>query len=985
MSEMQQWTASAAQHARVQRFEAWLLAYVQAAKDAGRSLDDDERAIRNEGEESPFCEALQKAFGDEAEQHLADFFMFPVLHESIPNMRARADSVWSFARDVSDLLTEAVTKWGREYTAHLALQRLRHQLSHPADPTECTAPRWMDAAREQIHAQIEAQYRDYRLEDLNQALTRSVHPFLEPAPGTLGRLLCALPSSRTQLDALLDLMEHSCDTWVDEQFQPPPQVEDGKCESRMRTSAFFGLADYADDLAQARARFGPLDSAWVQRLFDAEWPRGAQVVGACVRQDEDVLKGFQPEALDWVYAHCTKPLEEAISALGQLADHWSVDYDHHTERSLSGVRFVVAGARLLAQMPSPPPLLGLVQDYADRPAARALKLVCNVRPLTAAESAELLAELRQFTPEVLLQLLRHCRAQADEVLEALGWGSAAPLYRFMRECEQANANAYFDVALLKEHLQRAGKSGELLLAWHKKYKHLKVTVNRIHAVQGVEDKKLAGMLGKLSQEHIRVWGMVPIRDDADLRERFQFFKGAGKQASKMYGSERTANVRDAAAAALVQLAHNAGFGDVTEMEWSLDASAYTAQDWSWQHDEYAVELSLERFQPQLKVVKAGKALKSLPPALKKDPGLAPLLVQLDLLKDQSKRYRTALENLMVSGRALAPEQLKELANLPMARHLLTALYLQTPGGELGLLDDSLTQLRLLDAEGRLADVPQPVEQPLTIAHVHSLLASGRLIACQRHTVESAQVQPFKQAFRECYVLTPAEREAHDLSRRFEGRRVKTSVLGAILSARGWRVDGSEGDCTAHKRLAPDLTVEVALPDVHHFLTEEEATVLGEIWLIRQGNRVPLEEAPAIGFSEAMRDLDLVITAGAADSDEHSAEVQQARVALVGALLPSLGLKNVRLEGHHAIVQGKRASYRLHLGTAVIHVIPAGYLCIVPADKASQKSVALPFVDDDQRTSEVLSKLLLLSADDKIKDPSILAQIEGRQAEAQAQD
>ena len=35
----------------------------------------------------------------------------------------------------------------------------------------------------------------------------------------------------------------------------------------------------------------------------------------------------------------------------------------------------------------------------------------------------------------------------------------------------------------------------------------------------------------------------------------------------------------------------------------------------------------------------------------------------------------------------------------MARHLLKALYLQTPGGELGLLDDSLTQLRLLDAEG----------------------------------------------------------------------------------------------------------------------------------------------------------------------------------------------------------------------------------------------------------------------------------------------
>lgn len=983
MSESEQWKASATQHARVQRFEAWLLGYVQAAKDAGRSLDDDERAIRKDGEDSPFCTALHKEFGDEAEQHLADFFMFPVLHESIPNVRARADSVWSFARDMSDLLTAAVKKWGRDYTGHLALERLRHQLSHPAAPTECAAPRWMNAERERIRVQTQEPYRDYRLAELNKALTRSFHPFLEPAPDTLCRLICEMQSSRAQLDALLDLMEHSCDTWVDEQFQPPPQVEHGECEGRMRTAEFFGLTDLADDLPHPYARFGPLSSAWVQRLFNVEWPRGARVVSDCLRQKEEILKDFKPEALDWVYAHCAKPLAEAISALGRLADHWGVEYDHHTERSLSGVRFVVAGARLLAQMPSPPPILGLVQTDAERPAARALKLICNVRPLSAAESAELVAELRQFTPEVLLQLLRHCRAQADEVLEALGWGSAAPLYRFMRECERADANAYFDVALLKEHLQRAGKSGELLLAWHKKYKHLKVTVNRINAVQGVEDKKLAGMLGKLSQEHIRVWGMVPIRDDADLRERFAFFKGAGKQASKMYGSERTANVRDAAAAALVQLAHNAGFADVTELEWSLDASAYTAQDWTWQQDEYAVELSLVKFQPQLQVSKAGKALKSLPPALKKDPGLAPLLAQLDLLKDQSKRYRTALESLMVSGRALAPEQLKELANLPMARHLLTALYLQTPGGELGLLDDSLTQLRLLDAEGRLADAPLPVEQPLTIAHVHSMLATGRLIACQRHAVQSSLVQPFKQAFRECYVLTPAEREAHDLSRRFEGRRVKTSVLGAILSARGWRVDGSEGDCTARKRLAPDLAVELSLPDVHHFLTEEEATVLGEIAFTRQGKRVALEEAPALGFSEAMRDLDLVITAGAADSDEHSAEVQQARVALVSALLPSLGLKNVSVEGHHAIIQGKRASYRLHLGTAVIHVIPAGYLCIVPAGKASQKSVALPFVDDDQRTSEVLSKLLLLSADDKIKDPTILAQIEGRQAETQA--
>jgi hypothetical protein len=974
------WEASATQRARIKRFEPWLLDFVQAAKAENR-LDDEERAIRRDGKAAPFCLALQQAFADESEQHLADFFLFPALHEKTPNVRARADSVWSLSRDVDDLLTEAVKAWAGDYTCALALQRLRFQLSHPADAAECLAPPWMDAERARIRKQFLEPVAGYQVKELDRALKRSGNPFLAPDPATLAGLLCEMPASRPQLDELMDLMARSCDTFVDEHFQPPPQVEDGECARRMSTAQHFGVTDHASQLAEAYARFGPLEASRVQQLFEIEWPRGAQVVQNCLDHEDAVLRDFKPEALDWIYAHCGKPLDEAITALGHLASEMSVDYESGSDRSLSGIRFVVAGARLLAQMTSPPPLLGLVQDDAERPASRAMKLICNVRPLSDPESAELVSALKQFPQEVLLQLLRHSRAQADEVLEALGWGAAAPLYRFMRERERADPNAFFDAQTLKAHLQRAGQGGELLLAWHKKYKHLKVTLRRIEAVRGVEDKKMAGMLERLSQEHIRLWALYPIQNPDDLRQRFDYFKGAGKLASKQFGSERSANVRDAATAALEHLAHNVGFADVTEMEWSLDAGSQSTQDWTWQQDDYAVELKLVHFQPVLQVQKAGKALKSLPPTLKKDTGLAPLLAQFNLLKDQSKRYRTAMENLMVSGRSLSPKQLQELAQLPMARQMLSALYLQTAEGELGMLDQSLSQWRTLEAGGVLSGSARPVTEPLQIAHVQSMLQSGQLIACQQHTVQAALVQPFKQAFRECYVLTPAEREAGDASRRFHGRRVKTAVLGAILSARGWRVDGSDCDFIARKRVSPDVFVELSLPDVYQYLTQEETTVLDEVCFTRNDERIALEAAPVLGFSEAMRDLDLVITAGAADSDEHSAEVQQARVALVSALIPSLGLKNVTVEGHHAIIRGKRASYRLHLGTAVIHVMPAGYLCIVPAEKASQKSVALPFVDEDQRTSEVLSKLLLLSADDKIKDPSILAQIEGRTAVA----
>jgi hypothetical protein len=37
-------------------------------------------------------------------------------------------------------------------------------------------------------------------------------------------------------------------------------------------------------------------------------------------------------------------------------------------------------------------------------------------------------------------------------------------------------------------------------------------------------------------------------------------------------------------------------------------------------------------------------------------------------------------------------------------------------------------------------------------------------------------------------------------------------------------------------------------------------------------------------------------------------------------------------------------------------------------------VFLPFADDDPRTAEIMSKIILLAEDETIKDPAILAQI-----------
>ena len=48
--------------------------------------------------------------------------------------------------------------------------------------------------------------------------------------------------------------------------------------------------------------------------------------------------------------------------------------------------------------------------------------------------------------------------------------------------------------------------------------------------------------------------------------------------------------------------------------------------------------------------------------------------------------------------------------------------------------------------------------------------------------------------------------------------------------------------------------------------------------------------------------------------------------------------------------------------------------IVPVHSQQRGKIFLPFVDEDPKTAEILSKLLLLAEDQKIKDPYIMRQI-----------
>ncbi|MBQ1926163.1 MAG: DUF4132 domain-containing protein, partial [Proteobacteria bacterium] len=140
--------------------------------------------------------------------------------------------------------------------------------------------------------------------------------------------------------------------------------------------------------------------------------------------------------------------------------------------------------------------------------------------------------------------------------------------------------------------------------------------------------------------------------------------------------------------------------------------------------------------------------------------------------------------------------------------------------------------------------------------------------------------------------------------------------------------------------------------------------------------IPLKDIPPIIFSEVMRDVDLAISvAHAGDVDpETSHSTIEMRKVIAEYNMQLFGLKNVSFTDKHAHIDGKRASYNIHLGSGVIFQIGGSQIAVLPVHSQHRGKLFLPFIDDDPQTSEVMTQILFFANDMKIKDPYILKQI-----------
>lgn len=480
-------------------------------------------------------------------------------------------------------------------------------------------------------------------------------------------------------------------------------------------------------------------------------------------------------------------------------------------------------------------------------------------------------------------------------------------------------------------------------------------------------------------DSVRALGLVPLPTEeleraAEVLARYlavqEFVRG-----SKEFGSARQASEKRAASIGLENLARTAGYADPVRLEWAMERAALgelARGSVRATAGEVDVELSIDADGDAVLVAtKKGKVLKSLPPAAKKDAAVKPLVDQAGALAKQKQRMRASLESAMIRGDVFTGAELAELFEHPVLAPMLARLVL-CGDGKCGVPVQSGRVLRGPDG----AETPLDSTTRLRIAHPVDLLASGAWPAWQRDALRREVVQPFKQLFRELYVLTDAEREERVRSRRYAGHQVRPRQAMALLGTRGWVWNAEEGA----RRVDHASGLAASIEFLHAPFTpaEVEGLTIETIVFTRRGEQVPLplESIPPRLLSEVLRDVDLVVSVAnrSGVDPEASASSIEARAALVRETCALLGLPNVAIDGRRAVIDGRLGRYTLHLGSGVVHKLPGGHLCIVPVHAQHRGRVFLPFADDDPKTAEILSKVLLLARDGEIKDPTILEQI-----------
>ncbi|WP_162184866.1 DUF4132 domain-containing protein [Allokutzneria albata] len=299
--------------------------------------------------------------------------------------------------------------------------------------------------------------------------------------------------------------------------------------------------------------------------------------------------------------------------------------------------------------------------------------------------------------------------------------------------------------------------------------------------------------------------------------------------------------------------------------------------------------------------------------------------------------------------------------------------------------------------------------------------------------EQGIVQPFKQAHREVYAPTEAERNTELFSTRFTAHILKQKRFHAIATARGWQNQPRstmDMSCLPTVRELPEwgLRAELWVDGVgdgfdvaatesgsYHYIETEHIRFYplfapeNTAYAAGAGyapwddahddltDPLPLADVPPLVFSEVLRDVELFVDGASIGADpawqddgtdgtyreywnSHSfGELSTAattRREVLRRVLPMLPIaRRCTLTDRFLEVRGDLRSYRIHLGSGNVVMGPDDqYLCVLARHaKPLGGELWLPF-EGDRMLRLILGKALLLAEDCAITDPAITDQL-----------
>ena len=322
---------------------------------------------------------------------------------------------------------------------------------------------------------------------------------------------------------------------------------------------------------------------------------------------------------------------------------------------------------------------------------------------------------------------------------------------------------------------------------------------------------------------------------------------------------------------------------------------------------------------------------------------------------------------------------------------------------------------VIDSSGN----PIDIGAAQTVRLWHPLASDSAEVQRWRERIFAGKIrQPFRQAFREFYVVTDDERQTRTYSNRFAKVLMRQHQFASLCRARGWdyRLMGAnfDGANVPTKKLDPwNMRVEFYVdlppdrdPSLHDSALAEQSGAginlfLGsdQVRFYREGREVAIDEVPAILYSEIMRDVDLFTSVSAVGGDDSWTDQGDRGIGILSEdydVRELSGLMDLRRETlalvlPHTPIHERCKTHKTwlelrgQLGTYRIEFLWGGASLMTETGfrrlNISRKildEVSLDFseipIDLDYRTETILRKAYVLADDWKIGSPDLIQQL-----------